>query len=140
LVIKSFFLALAQVFLLLAKYISVLTNSHLELRQTPVIQFNLKYCITCVIHFTEVIFMHKVATVNARIEPKLKTRAESILRKIGLTSAEAVRLFYRQVCLNNGLPFEVKIPHKKTIQAMHNADHRKTHKAKNVDELFKDIG
>jgi len=88
----------------------------------------------------EVIFMHKVATVNTRIEPKLKTRAEAILRKVGLTSAEAVRLFYMQVCLNNGLPFEVKIPNKQTIKAMHNADKRNTHKAKSVDELFEDLG
>lgn len=84
--------------------------------------------------------MHKAATVNTRIEPKLKTRAEAILRKVGLSSAEAVRLFYMQVCLNNGLPFEVKIPNKATTNAMHNADKRKTHKAKNVDELFKDLG
>lgn len=84
--------------------------------------------------------MHKIATINTRIEPKLKTRAETILRKVGLTSAEAVRLFYMQVCLNNGLPFEVKIPNKETIKAMHNADKRKTHKAKSVDELFEDLG
>lgn len=83
--------------------------------------------------------MHKIATVNTRIEPKLKIRAEAILRKVGLTSAEAVRLFYMQVCLNNGLPFEVKIPNKETIKAMQNANKRKTHKAKNVDELFEDL-
>ena len=84
--------------------------------------------------------MHKAATISTRIEPKLKTRAEAILRKVGLSSAEAVRLFYMQVCLNNGLPFEVKIPNKATINAVHNADKRKTHKAKNVDELFDDLG
>lgn len=84
--------------------------------------------------------MHKVATINTRIEPKLKTRAEAILRKVGLTSAEAVRLFYMQVCLNNGLPFEVKIPNKETIKAMQSADKRKTHKAKSVDDLFEDLG
>lgn len=83
--------------------------------------------------------MHKVATINTRIEPKLKSRAETILRKVGLTSAEAVRLFYMQVCLNNGLPFEIKIPNKKTTAAMRNADKRKTHKAKNVDELFENL-
>jgi DNA-damage-inducible protein J len=83
--------------------------------------------------------MHKVATVNTRIEPKLKTRAESILHKVGLTSAEAVRLFYMQVCLHNGLPFEVKIPNKETTKAMRDADKRKTHKAKSVDDLFKDL-
>lgn len=83
--------------------------------------------------------MHKVATINTRIEPKLKTKAETILQKIGLTAAEAVRLFYTQICLNNGLPFEVKIPNKATINAMHEADIRKTHKAKNVDALFEDL-
>jgi DNA-damage-inducible protein J len=84
--------------------------------------------------------MNKVATVNTRIEPKLKERAEAILHKVGLSSAEAVRLFYVQVCLNNGLPFDVKIPNRKTVIAMHDADKRKIHKAKSVDELFKDLG
>jgi len=83
--------------------------------------------------------MHKVATINTRIEPKLKTRAETILRKVGLTSAEAVRLFYMQVCLNNGLPFEVKIPNKETIKAMDDADKRKTLRVKSVDKLFEDL-
>lgn len=83
--------------------------------------------------------MHKVATINTRIEPKLKTQAEAILHKVGLTSAEAVRLFYMQICLQKGLPFAVKIPNKATINAMRNADKRKTYKAKNVDELFKDL-
>lgn len=84
--------------------------------------------------------MHKIATVNTRIEPKLKTQAETILHKVGLTSAEAVRLFYMQVCLHNGLPFDVKIPNKETIKAMHDADKRKTRKAKSVDKLFEDLG
>ncbi len=82
--------------------------------------------------------MHKIATVNTRIEPTLKAKAEHILHKVGLTSAEAVRLFYMQVCLHNGLPFQVKIPNKATIKAMQQADKRKTKKAKNVDQLFQD--
>lgn len=41
---------------------------------------------------------------------------------------------------NNGLPFKVKIPNKKTIQAMNHANKRKTHKAKNVNDLFEDLG
>ncbi len=84
--------------------------------------------------------MHKVATVNTRIEPELKNKAEGILHKVGLTSAEAVRLFYMQVCLHKGLPFEVKIPNKETLKAMRDADKRKTHKAKSIDDLFKDLG
>jgi DNA-damage-inducible protein J len=87
----------------------------------------------------EVILMQKIAMVNARIEPKLKTQAEAILNKVGLSSAEAVRLFYMQVCLHRGLPFEVKLPNKGTVKAMQDADKRKTHKAKSVDELFEKL-
>jgi DNA-damage-inducible protein J len=83
--------------------------------------------------------MHKVATVNARIEPKLKLRAENILHDIGLTSAEAIRLFYTQVCLTRGLPFEVKIPNRKTIKALKDASARNTHKAKTVAEIFENL-
>lgn len=83
--------------------------------------------------------MHKAATINTRIEPKLKSQAETILHKIGLSSAEAVRLFYTQICLNNGLPFEIKIPNKATIKAIQNANKRNTKKAKNIEELFKNL-
>jgi DNA-damage-inducible protein J len=83
--------------------------------------------------------MKKAATINTRIEPKLKSQAEAVLHKVGLTSAEAVRLFYMQVCLQKGLPFAVKIPNKATIKAMKEANKRKTYKAKNLAELFKDL-
>lgn len=83
--------------------------------------------------------MHKTATINTRIEPALKAKAETILEKVGLTSAEAVRLFYKQICLHNGLPFDIKIPNKTTLKAMQEADMRKIHKAESVDDLFKDL-
>ena len=62
--------------------------------------------------------MLRAATINARIEPELKKRAEIILHKVGVSTAEAIRLFYSQVCLQNGLPFEVKIANKKTREAI----------------------
>ena len=83
--------------------------------------------------------MHKISTVNARIEPRLKLEAENILNKVGLTSAEAVRLFYKQVCLRKGLPFEVKLPNQKTLAAMSDADSGKTHKTKSIEALFEDL-
>ena len=83
--------------------------------------------------------MHKIATINTRIEPRLKIQAKNILHEAGMTSAEAVRLFYTQICLHNGLPFEVKIPNKKTVRAMQDANNRKTHKAKSVDDLFNEL-
>lgn len=73
--------------------------------------------------------MHKIATINTRIEPELKHKAETILHKVGLTSAETVRLFYTKICLRKGLSFEVKIPNAKSLKAMQDADKGKTHKA-----------
>jgi DNA-damage-inducible protein J len=103
--------------------------------------FPLNLCVTCVIHklIGKEIIMHKIATINTRIEPKLKAKAEHIFQEVGLSSAEAIRLFYKQVCLNNGLPFEVKIPNKKTVKAIQDAKTRKTQKAKSVSDIFKDL-
>ena len=83
--------------------------------------------------------MQKIATINTRIEPELKSKAEFILHAVGLTSAEAIRLFYTQICLRQGLPFEVEIPNEKTLRAIHDADTGKTHKAKSVDSLFETL-
>lgn len=83
--------------------------------------------------------MHKVATISARIEPKLKSRAESILGKVGLNPAEAMRLFYKQICLRKGLPFEIKIPNEVTLKALKDADNRKTQKIKNIDKFFENL-
>ncbi len=93
-------------------------------------------CYTLVMEY---IIMYKVATISARIEPKLKFKAETILDKVGLSPAEAMRLFYKQICLRKGLPFEVKIPNQVTLKALKDADNRKTHKAKSIDKLFEDL-
>ena len=56
--------------------------------------------------------MANTATVHVRIDNDLKNNAEMIFAKLGLTSSDAVKLFYKQVELHGGLPFEVKIPAK----------------------------
>ena len=48
--------------------------------------------------------------IRARVEPSLKSDAESVLLVLGLTPTEAITLFYKQVALQHGLPFEVKNP------------------------------
>ena len=54
--------------------------------------------------------MSKTAMIRARMEPDLKTEAEQVLAQVGLTPLEAIRLFYRKVPLQGGLPFEVRVP------------------------------
>lgn len=55
--------------------------------------------------------MVKTATLTARIEPKVKEQAEEILNTLGIPASSAINMFYNQIILQNGLPFEVKIPH-----------------------------
>lgn len=54
--------------------------------------------------------MVKSANLYARIEPDLKEKAESILTALGIPASNAITMFYKQIILQNGLPFEVKLP------------------------------
>ena len=82
----------------------------------------------------------KTATARARIRPEIKEEAENILHNLGLSISTAFDLYYRQIILNHGLPFDVRIPNETTLKAVQ--DSRKGHgkKFKNVQELFKDLG
>lgn len=83
--------------------------------------------------------MNKTATINARIEPKLKHQAEAILHGVGLSTAEAIRIFYTQVCLNKGLPFEVKLPSTETLAAIHELESGKGTKYNSMDEVWSEL-
>lgn len=52
----------------------------------------------------------KSANLYARIEPDVKEQAEEILATLGIPASNAINMFYKQIILNRGLPFEVKIP------------------------------
>ena len=56
------------------------------------------------------------------MEPNLKQDAEQIFSMLGLSTTDAITLFYKQVTLHRGLPFEVKIPNQTTLNAMNEAD------------------
>lgn len=62
--------------------------------------------------------MTKTETIRARVEPELKREAEAVLKSLGLNASEAITLFYRQIALRRGLPFEVKLPNETTRAAM----------------------
>lgn len=52
----------------------------------------------------------KSANLYARIEPDLKEQAESILNSLGIPASNAITMFYKQIVLQHGLPFDVKLP------------------------------
>lgn len=54
--------------------------------------------------------MAKSANLYARIEPEVKEQAETILNALGIPASSAITMFYKQIILHHGLPFEVKLP------------------------------
>jgi DNA-damage-inducible protein J len=62
--------------------------------------------------------MSKSEVVRARIEPDIKHKAEEILKNLGLSTSQAIGLFYKQVIFSQGLPFDVKIPNETTQNAI----------------------
>ena len=54
----------------------------------------------------------KTANLYARVEPDIKEQAEAILSTLGIPASNAINMFYRQIILQQGLPFDVKISRK----------------------------
>jgi len=79
----------------------------------------------------------KTAAVHSRIQPEIKEQAETILHRLGLSPTEAIRMFYSQITLRNGLPFDVAIPNEETVQALEDSRAgRNMERFDSVEELF----
>ena len=64
--------------------------------------------------------MNRTATIRARVEPDLKNDVEKLLHRLGMTTTEAITMFYSQIRLRQGLPFPVEVPNattRKTFEA-----------------------
>jgi DNA-damage-inducible protein J len=85
--------------------------------------------------------MAKTSTITARIDSELKSDVQQVFSELGLTSAQAITLFFRQVKLNRGLPFAVKIPNRETLKALADAEQkRELVSFDSSEDLFKDLG
>ena len=81
--------------------------------------------------------MTRTATVRARIEPDLKADVEELLREMGVTTTEAITMFYSQIRLRRGLPFAVEIPNATTREAFEATDHGEDlNTYESLDEMF----
>jgi len=82
--------------------------------------------------------MSKTQT-TIRVDEETYLKARDILSQIGLNYSQAVSVFNNMIVLNNGLPFELKIPNSQTRQALHELEIRDGKTFDNVDELFADL-
>ena len=85
--------------------------------------------------------MSKTANIRARIEPGLKIEVENILSDLGLTVSETVNLLWRQIKLQRGLPFDVRIPNEITARTLKASKQGKGVKRfGSRKELYADLG
>jgi DNA-damage-inducible protein J len=85
--------------------------------------------------------MSKTAMVRARVEPDLKSHAETEFHRLGLNATQAITMFYRQVALRDGLPFDVVVPTpttKRTLEASEAG--RELVVCEDADDMFRKLG
>lgn len=85
--------------------------------------------------------MNKTAMVRARVEPDLKDHAENVFHRLGLNATQAITMFYRQVELRDGLPFDVVVPTTTTTQAFEASESgRELVVCEDADDMFRKLG
>jgi DNA-damage-inducible protein J len=85
--------------------------------------------------------MIKTATVRARIQPALKVQAENVFHRLGLNPTQAITIFYRQVELRGGLPFDLVVPTSTTRRTFESTDAgRDLVICKDAQDMFDKLG
>ncbi|MCF6464917.1 type II toxin-antitoxin system antitoxin, RelB/DinJ family [Clostridium sp. Cult2] len=95
--------------------------------------------------------MAKTTNLYIRLEPELKEQAELVLSQLGIPMSNAVNMFLKQVVMQRGIPFDIKLPIKKPVEVADltekelNAELEKGYadiaqgNIKSVDKAFLDI-
>ena len=84
--------------------------------------------------------MARTATIQARIDPEIKSKAQRILSTLNISMSEAISLYLTQVALHNGIPFDIKIPNTLTADTLRKSeDGKELNQVGSVDELFQEM-
>lgn len=84
--------------------------------------------------------MGKTASINFRVDEDTKAQARRVFDNLGMSFSQGIMLFLRQVILNQGIPFDLKIPNELTAKTLKMSEAGEDlHTVSSVDELFKDL-
>ena len=79
-------------------------------------------------------------TIQVRVDKQTKDQAQRIFKVLDISMSEAVKLFLRQVALQKGIPFEIKIPNALTDKTLRESEQGiNLHRVSNVDQLFEEL-
>ncbi len=84
--------------------------------------------------------MLKTATIQTRVDPAVKKNAQKILKKLNITMSETISMYLSQITLQQGIPFELKIPNELTAKTLRDAENGKDiHTVNSVNQLFQEL-
>jgi DNA-damage-inducible protein J len=79
-------------------------------------------------------------TIQVRLDKKTKSQAQKVFKVLDISMSEAIKLFLRQVALQRGIPFEIKIPNALTDKVLRESEEGiDLHRASSVDQLFEEL-
>jgi DNA-damage-inducible protein J len=82
----------------------------------------------------------KTATINVRIDPVTKAKAEKIFDQLGISISQGISMYLKSVIYNKGIPFEARVPNKETREAMMELRTNKKLKTyTSTEAMFKDL-
>lgn len=84
--------------------------------------------------------MNADSVVRARISSKTKRQATEVLRAMGLSVSDAIRLLLVRVANEKQLPFAIQVPNVTTLKAMKELNEGKGKRFGKAEDLFQDLG
>ncbi len=84
--------------------------------------------------------MIRTAPLSVNVDISLKSEVEDIFKSLGISTTEAITLFFRSVKLAKELPFDINIPNEETQKVMEDTD-QKTNlvQCENFDDFVKQL-
>ncbi|MGK7943802.1 MAG: type II toxin-antitoxin system RelB/DinJ family antitoxin [Microcystaceae cyanobacterium] len=85
--------------------------------------------------------MGKTSIIQANVEPQLRESAEEVFKQLGLTTDEAITLFYEQVAIAKSLPFSVNMPNQITEETFQKTDQgEELISCEDTEDMFNQLG
>lgn len=80
-----------------------------------------------------------MAQINVRVEEELKEESSKILNELGMDITGAIKIFLKQVVLQEGIPFDVTLKKPEIIQALEDIENGKVKQFDNINSLMKEL-
>lgn len=82
-----------------------------------------------------------MAVINVRVDETMKKEVETLYKELGLNMSTAINLFLKKCLLEQGLPFELKLPNKKTMEVIQDIEQGDglSKEFDSIDELLSDL-